>query len=196
MKWLAICLGALVSQALSKSATAETIVRKPSFWSTKNIFISVMIPDISSHTTWVLEIGQELASRGHNVMFLCTTGSEKYLRDYPSINLLTMGESPLVFNRTKAAELQASSADEFSFQKWFLRTVNSNFRSEFLQYSEYIARYKPDVFLCDNFSDSCMRAAEEHKIPFIATSTTARAPVRVKGESTRKNFWVSSTKKI
>lgn len=188
MKWLAICLGALVSQILSTSATAETIARKPNFWSAKNIFISVMIPDISSHTTWVLEIGQELASRGHNVTFLCTTGSEKYLRDYPSINLLTMGESPLVINRTQAAELQASSADEYSFQKWFVRTLNSNLRSEFLQYSEYIAKYKPDVFICDNFADSCMRAAEEHEIPFIATSTTGRAPVRVKGESTRVKF--------
>ncbi|KAH8552729.1 hypothetical protein BGW37DRAFT_454810 [Umbelopsis sp. PMI_123] len=134
-----------------------------------------MIPDISSHTTWVLEIGQELASKGHNVSFLCTTGSEKYLRDYPSIHLLRMGQSPLVINRTQAAELQTNSHDEFSFPKWFLRTVRSNLREEYLKYSEYIEKYKPDVFLCDNFSDSCMRAAEEHEIPFIATSTTARA---------------------
>jgi UDP:flavonoid glycosyltransferase YjiC (YdhE family) len=189
MKLLAVCLGVLVSQTIGASAMAEVIVRKPSFWSAKNIFISVMIPDISSHTTWVLEIGQELASRGHNVTFLCTTGSEKYLRGYPSINLLTMGESPLVFNRTQAAELQASSADEYSFQKWFVRTLNSNLRSEFLQYSDYIDKYKPDVFLCDNFADSCMRAAEEHEIPFIATSTTGRAPVRVKGETTGRDHW-------
>ncbi|KAI8582545.1 hypothetical protein K450DRAFT_297892 [Umbelopsis ramanniana AG] len=165
---------------ICSSAATEVFIRKPSFWLAKNIFISVMIPDISSHTTWVLEIGQELASRGHNVTFLCTTGSEKYLRDYPNINLLTMGESPLVINRTQAAELQEDSSEMFKFQKWFFRTLNSNLRSEFKQYSEYIAKYKPDVFLCDHFADSCMRAAEEHEIPFIATSTTARGPVRVK----------------
>ncbi|KAI9285585.1 hypothetical protein BC943DRAFT_277945 [Umbelopsis sp. AD052] len=147
-----------------------------------------MIPDISSHTTWVLEIGNELASRGHNVTFLCTTGSEKYLRDYPSINLLTMGESPLVINRTHAAELQANFKDTLSFPKWFLRTVNSNLRSEFKQYSDYIAKHKPDIFLCDDFADSCMRAAEEHKIPFIATSTTARGPLKTKCNPYFKNF--------
>lgn len=173
MRFSAILLGALAYQV--GSSVAETLVRQSSFWSAKNIFISVLVPG-SSHTTWVLEIGQELATRGHNVSFLCNTDGAKYARDYPNINILSMGEPDFSLTDTDMIEISARKDDQVESTKMFFTAINAGFRKYYLQFADYIREFNPDLMICDFLTDSCSHAADKHDIPFIVTSTAAAFP--------------------
>ncbi|KAG2172168.1 hypothetical protein INT44_005539 [Umbelopsis vinacea] len=153
-------------------SSAERHFRTPSFWSPKNIFFSTLIQG-SSHTAWVLEIGQELAAKGHNFTFICRSYSEKYLRDYPAVNLLRIiGEDP-VAEYDKFAVVLQQKEHNIELMRSLFSLVQITFREDYLQYSKYFQEYKPDVVLCDAFIHACIYAADENKIPVIVTSTMA-----------------------
>ncbi|KAI8578111.1 hypothetical protein K450DRAFT_200661 [Umbelopsis ramanniana AG] len=153
-------------------SSAERHFRTPSFWSPKNIFFSTLIHG-SSHTTWVLEIGQELAAKGHNFTFICRSYSERYLRDYPTVNLLPIiGEDPVAEYDKFAVVLQQKEYN-IELMRILFSLVQKTFREDYLQYSKYFQEYKPDVVLCDAFIHACIYAADENKIPVIVTSTMA-----------------------
>lgn len=96
MKLLPVVLGVIASQSIVSGA-AEQLLREPDFWSPKTIYISIMVPG-SSPTTWVLEIGEVLAARGHNVIFLCRSYSEKYLKDYPGIKYANLVYNSILYD--------------------------------------------------------------------------------------------------
>jgi UDP:flavonoid glycosyltransferase YjiC (YdhE family) len=170
MKLFALIFGILASQITL--TLADKILRQPTFWSPKNIYISVLVPG-SSHTTWVLEIGQELAARGHNVSFLCKKDGAKYAKDYPDIKVLSMGEPSWFHSDAEMMEMSKHEGSRVESIKMLFDTLNIGFHADYLRFSEYLAEFRPDLMICDVLTDSCMRSADEHDIPFVVTSTSA-----------------------
>jgi UDP-N-acetylglucosamine:LPS N-acetylglucosamine transferase len=153
-------------------SSEERHFRTPSFWSPKNIFFSTLVQG-SSHTTWVLEIGQELAAKGHNFTFLCKSDHEKYLADYPAIKLLPiLGEEPYA-DRTAFSESLQKKDHNIDTLRMIFAFMRQTVREDYLQYFKYFQEYKPDVVLCDLLVHACIYAAEENNIPLIMTSTMA-----------------------
>ena len=153
-------------------SSEERHFRTPSFWSPKNIFFSTLVQG-SSHTTWVLEIGQELAAKGHNFTFLCKSRHEKYLRDYPAVKLLPiLSEESDPEHEEFATSLQKKDHNIDTLRMLFT-FMRKTFHEDYLQYLKYFQEYKPDVVLCDLFVHACIYAAEENNIPVIMTSTMA-----------------------
>ncbi|KAH8548333.1 hypothetical protein BGW37DRAFT_523363 [Umbelopsis sp. PMI_123] len=173
MKLLAISLLLLASQ--TSLSLAEIFSREPSYWSPKNIFISVLAPG-ASHTTWVLEIAQDLVARGHNVSFLCKDLGAKIAEKYPTISILPMGKESFLQSEEDLIELSARPGTAVEGLRMFLVAINSGFQKDYLQFAAYITSSRPDLMICDILTDSCMRAAEENNIPFIVTSTSALSP--------------------
>ncbi|KAG2184419.1 hypothetical protein INT43_000328 [Umbelopsis isabellina] len=154
---------------------ASSYVRQLNFWSPKNIAISVLAPG-SSHTIWVLEIAQELASRGHNVTFLCKIENEKYARDYPGVKLHSLGKSHFIFDHEKMSNSGATKDFRTENVRIFFQVVQQGFREDYLLHADYIQEQRPDVIICDTLADACIRAADEYNIPMIAASTMAMGP--------------------
>ncbi|KAJ2960967.1 hypothetical protein NQZ79_g3681 [Umbelopsis isabellina] len=154
---------------------ADHIQREVSYWAQKDIVISILTPG-SSHVTWVLEIGQELAARGHNVTFLAREDHLKYAKDYSGINVQSISEPIRTMNEDSWSALLKKKDTRIESMKMLLDMVNRNFPRDYKKHVEYIQNHAPDLFICDHLTDSCVRAAEMHKIPFILTSTTLTAP--------------------
>jgi hypothetical protein len=162
----------LILTLLNVFPSAESHFRTPSFWSPKNIFFSTLVHG-SSHTTWVLEIGQELAAKGHNFTFICRSYSEKYLRDFPAVKLLPIiGEDPEAEYDEFAVVLEQKEHN-IEVMRMLFTLLQKTFREDYLHYFKYFQEYKPDVVLCDAFVHACIYAADENKIPVIVTSTMA-----------------------
>lgn len=173
MKLLGLSILALACQA--GVSVAESLVREPRFWTPKNIYISVLVPG-ASHTTWVLQIGQELAARGHNVSFLCKDDGAKIAQKFTGINILPMGEPKSFFTDEDMKEFSARPQSNVASATLHFKALNAGFRKDFLQFGEYIQNSQPDLMLCDVLSDSCMRSAERHGIPYAITSTSGMFP--------------------
>lgn len=151
---------------------ASPFVRQLDFRTPKNIGISVLAPG-SSHTVWVLEIGQELTKRGHNVTFLCKIENEKFTKDYPGIKLHSLGKSH--FNVDVDALSKSATGKDFRIDnmKAFFQAAQSGFREDYLLHAKYMQEQRPDVMLCDMLADACVRAADEYDTPLVLTSTQA-----------------------
>ncbi|KAG2179794.1 hypothetical protein INT43_003577 [Umbelopsis isabellina] len=154
---------------------ADHIQRELSYWVQKNIVISILTPG-SSHVTWVLEIGQELAAKGHNVTFLARADHLKYAKDYSGINVQSISEPIRTMNEDSWGTLLKKKDTRIESMKMLLDMVNHNFPKDYEKHVEYIQNQAPDLFICDHLTDSCIRAAEMHNIPFILTSTVLTAP--------------------
>lgn len=169
--YLVLCLWCLESA----TCLADHIQRELSYLVQKNIVISILTPG-SSHVTWVLEIGQELATRGHNVTFLTRADHLKYANDYSGINAQSVSEPIRTMNEDSWGVLLKKKDTRIESMKMLLDMVNRNFPKDYEKHVEYIQNHSPDLFICDHLTDSCIRAAEMHKIPFILTSTVLTAP--------------------
>jgi hypothetical protein len=173
MKLLGLSLLALASQV--GLSVAEGLVREPHFWSPKNIFISVLVPG-ASHTTWVLEIGQKLAARGHNVSFICKDDGAKIAQSYSGINILPMGAPNEFHSDEDMKKFSDRPQSALESTKLYFQALNAGFRKDYLQTGEFIKTSQPDMMICDVLTDSCMRSADEHGIPYAITSTVAAFP--------------------
>ncbi|KAG2179795.1 hypothetical protein INT43_003578, partial [Umbelopsis isabellina] len=151
---------------------ASPFVHQLDFRTPKNIGISVLAPG-SSHTVWVLEIGQELARRGHNVTFLCKIENEKYTKDYPDIKLHSAGKSH--FNVDLDEMSKSATGKDFCIDntKAFFQAAQSGFREDYLLHAKYMQEQRPDVMICDMLADACVRATDEYNIPLALASTLA-----------------------
>lgn len=170
MRFSVLLLG--VSAYHVAAVLASPFVRQLDFRTPKNIGISVLAPG-SSHTVWVLEIGQELARRGHNVTFLCKIENEKYTRDYPEIKLHSLGKSH--FNVDLDGLSKSSTGKDYRIDnmKAFFQAAQSGFREDYLLHAKYMQEQPPDVMICDILADACVRATDEYDIPLALTSTQA-----------------------
>jgi hypothetical protein len=166
-------VGAVACQVAA--ALASPYVRQLDFRSPKNIAISVLAPG-SSHSTWVLEIGQELASRGHNVTFLCKIENEKYAGDYPGIKIHSLGKSHFSFDHEEMSNSATSKDFRMENIRSFFTAVQSGFREDYLLHADYIQEQRPDVMICDTLADACVRATDEYNIPLISATTMAYGP--------------------
>lgn len=169
MKLLGLSILALACQA--GISVAESLAREPHFWTPKNIYISVLVPG-ASHTTWVLQVGQELATRGHNVSFLCKDDGAKIAQSFSGINILPMGKPTPFHTDEDMKEFSARPQSDVASVKLHIKALNAGFREDFLKFGEYIQNSRPDLMLCDVLSDVCMRSAEKHGIPYVITSTS------------------------
>lgn len=168
MKLPLLLVGVAAYQAVA--VLASSYVRQLDFWSPKNIAISVLTPG-SSHTTWVLEIAQELVSRGHNVTFLCKIENKKYTRDYPGVNVHSLGKSHYVIEHETMSKAGASQAFRIESIGAMFKIVQQGFREDYLLHADYIQEQQPDVLICDTMADACMRAADEYNTLMIAITT-------------------------
>jgi UDP:flavonoid glycosyltransferase YjiC (YdhE family) len=153
---------------------ADHIQRELNYWAQKDVVISILTPG-SSHVTWVLEIGQELASKGHNVTFLARDDNLRYAKDYPGVNVQSISEPIFTMNDESWADVLKKEDSRIESMKLLLNMVNRNFVQDYQKHVEYIQKYKPDLFICDHLTDSCIRAAEMYNMPFILTSTVLTA---------------------
>ncbi|KAI9286660.1 hypothetical protein BC943DRAFT_227778 [Umbelopsis sp. AD052] len=173
MKLLGLSLLALASQA--SISVAEGLAREPHFWSPKNIYISVLVPG-ASHITWVLEIGQKLAARGHNVTFLCKDDGVKIAQSYSGMNILSMGAPNEFHSDEDMKQFSDRPQSALESTKLFFQAQNSGFRKDYLQTEEFIKASQPDLMICDALTDSCIRSADERGIPYAITATVAAFP--------------------
>ncbi|KAI8578112.1 hypothetical protein K450DRAFT_249098 [Umbelopsis ramanniana AG] len=173
MKLLGLSLLALASQA--GLSVAESLVREPHFWSPKNIYISVLVPG-ASHTTWVLEIGQKLAARGHNVTFIGKDDGAKIAQSYRGMNVLSLGAPNEFHSDEDMRQFSDRPQSALESTKLYFQALNAGFRKDYLRFGELIKASRPDLMICDVLTDSCMRSADERGIPYAITSTVAAFP--------------------
>ncbi|KAF1798556.1 hypothetical protein FB192DRAFT_1475545 [Mucor lusitanicus] len=129
----------------------------------KNIVIATSIGG-SSHAKWVLEIGKELAGRGHNITYV-TRDDHLHLADsYPEIKAVSAGKA--VYPSTIVDDVL--SKPFYDIAKLVRKLLNRAYTEEMRFYRQQL-HLKPDFFICDAFDDPCIDTAVQFKTPFAIT---------------------------
>ncbi|KAI9475697.1 MAG: hypothetical protein EXX96DRAFT_540281 [Benjaminiella poitrasii] len=120
---------------------------------------------------WVLNIGNELGARGHNITFLTADTTMHFGRPYPNVKTVSTGP-PIPFDHkfvTGVSEERMKNPVKFLALGFGL--MFQHFEKEYEFTKEYFTNYNVDLALCDHFSQSCIEAAKALNIPYIVTST-------------------------
>ncbi|OBZ88258.1 UDP-glucuronosyltransferase 2B9 [Choanephora cucurbitarum] len=133
----------------------------------------------SSHYNWVLNICDELGSRGHNTTFLTAEKVTKFGKPFKHVQTV-----PIVPDIKYDAKNVANSETIRSIHPGklisFVFELNvKDYKKSYLAIRDYLAENEVDLALCDHFAGSCVDAAKAVGIPYIITTT----PVSVDGAS-------------
>lgn len=113
---------------------------------------------------WVLEIGNELAGRGHNVTYV-TRDNHLHLADsFPEIKAVSAGRA--VYPATFIDDMLDKPF--YDIAKMVRKLLNSAYTEEMRFYRQHLSM-KPDFFICDAFDDPCIDTAVQFKTPFAIT---------------------------
>ncbi|KAI8073485.1 uncharacterized protein B0P05DRAFT_604795 [Gilbertella persicaria] len=151
---------------------AESISQlKPTYFDNglKNIaFFSVF--GGSSHSLWVLDIGNELGRRGHNITYLTSEEQARFGKSFEYVKTLTIG--PSYYNMKEVGD--SSFIRNFStieFMAYASDIIVKNFERDYQFTRDYFISHKIDVAICDHFGETCVDAATSLNIPYIITSS-------------------------
>ncbi|KAL7328265.1 hypothetical protein PS15p_206559 [Mucor circinelloides] len=126
----------------------------------------------ASHYNWVLSIGDELGSRGHNFTFLTSNEDTRFGSPYKHVQTVSTGSAP----EWDPADLFTDELKEMStnrpgeFMAMIFDMMFVNYERDYLFTRQYFIDAKIDVALCDHFADACVDVATNLSIPYIVTA--------------------------
>ncbi|KAI8344700.1 hypothetical protein BC941DRAFT_341472 [Chlamydoabsidia padenii] len=145
-----------VIQAKSSVITPRTDFRSP------KIIGFAAVGGGSSHYHWVLEILQDLHTRGHQTTMYTRGDSIRFADDYPDIQTRAIGgDLNFLAKRTKQADP---------------RNYTQHMLPKYLEFEKIIKDEKVDMMLCDLFALACIDATTKAEIPLVITSTLSYTP--------------------
>ncbi|KAI8887256.1 glycosyltransferase family 1 protein [Backusella circina FSU 941] len=160
----------LLSLSLLSTATAaEQATIFQTFREPKNIGFAGGMSG-SSHYTWVLTIMDELAERGHKIIFFSKEDNLRLVKQYPKIEGVSIGE-PYVFDKSAMLDDPELSKDMVKLLPFIIDVFSKYLKPDYLTMVDMIKIHNIDLILCDHFFDPCVFAAVKANIPFIVTST-------------------------
>ncbi|KAI8341142.1 hypothetical protein BC941DRAFT_391151 [Chlamydoabsidia padenii] len=133
----------------------------------------------SSHYMWVMEILQELHTRGYTSTLYTRDDSIRFAKEYPNIQTQSIGGEHSLFTLKLRKSSKVHSYTDHSIDnpifsvKTRLPLLLANYSSEYNEYKSIIESNKMDLMICDMFAFACMDATSASKIPLIVTSTVA-----------------------
>ncbi|KAI9285617.1 hypothetical protein BC943DRAFT_352309 [Umbelopsis sp. AD052] len=122
-----------------------------------------------SHTAWVIEILDEVRTRGYNVSYVSNQANEKYIKNYPKVGFIPLQDPNTSVQFRDFFDL------EKPFSKKAVAVVTTYFKDTYAdQVSEYMTLMKtekPDLMVCDHIAMACMDVAYHLNITVVVTST-------------------------
>ncbi|KAK4510665.1 Phosphatidylinositol-4-phosphate 5-kinase [Mucor velutinosus] len=172
---VACCLMAvsLVACALNQEGASNATLQ--TFRQPKKIAFSVFSGG-SSHANWVLSIIEELSKRGHITTFLTKDGHEKFGKNFPSIETVSMGDDTKNNNAFKLLSENIRQATLASTSVNFIKVMGATFEEDYQTTLEFFKSRQIDVAVCDHFCISCQEASTTLQIPFLITNSLAVTP--------------------
>ncbi|KAL0142477.1 hypothetical protein V8B55DRAFT_1498356 [Mucor lusitanicus] len=126
----------------------------------------------ASHYNWVLNIGDELGSRGHNVTFLTSDEDMRFGSPYKHVQTVSTGPGtewdPAELFTDELKEISTNRPGEFMAMVFDL--MFNNYERDYLFTRQFFIDNKIDVALCDHFADACVDVATNLSIPYIVTA--------------------------
>ncbi|RCI02354.1 hypothetical protein CU098_009919 [Rhizopus stolonifer] len=123
-----------------------------------------------SHIAWVLEIGQVLAERGHNVSFLTTDMYTKFGLSYaPHIKTISLGPhlSKVQFRDLFDTQETVSTRVTLAYKTM----VQDTYKRDFMAYTDIFTNSNTSLVVCDQMALPCFDAAKALNIPMIIYMT-------------------------
>ncbi|KAG0933917.1 hypothetical protein G6F32_010899 [Rhizopus arrhizus] len=141
----------------------------------KNIAFSCHLGG-SSHIVWVLSILEELAARGHHTTFYTRDDGVKFIKNYPSIDLVSAG--PPLATKEEVSDMisTVTKLEEVDMVLYMITALAQNFTKMYLEHVDFFSKHNVDLAVCDHFNDACIEASITRKIPFIYTSAPLYSP--------------------
>lgn len=115
----------------------------------------------------MLEIGQVLVNRGHNVTYITRSDQVHLVNSFPQIPAVSVGDP--VYKGIDIGDI-ARNISFFDIVKVVRRSLNNAYADE-MRYYQHSMETRPDFFICDAFDDPCIDIAVEWKKPFAITCT-------------------------
>ncbi|KAG1448890.1 hypothetical protein G6F56_008814 [Rhizopus delemar] len=172
MRFFALFLALL---AISYVRLESTFDLTPDYHVPKTIMFSCSIGG-SSHVQWVLSILEELTSRGHRAIFYATDNHAKFIKSYPSVELISSGPSPMSQEEFDQIYHIIAKSEPVDQMIYYLSVLHTNYTKAYLGHRQMFDYESVDIVLCDQFHKPCLDAAVSAKIPLIATSTFLSGP--------------------
>ncbi|KAI9291799.1 UDP-Glycosyltransferase/glycogen phosphorylase, partial [Neoconidiobolus thromboides FSU 785] len=125
-----------------------------------------------SHIKGMLEIGDELINRGHQVTYVTLEHNLRFLKGY-SIGNYSLGK-PKIDESFIRKDMQDGliKEDKRSTMKRMSNIMSTfwteNYESIYFPFKDYLTEEKPDLIVCDFISYACKDLAKTLKIPLIA----------------------------
>ncbi|KAG0927358.1 hypothetical protein G6F30_012745 [Rhizopus arrhizus] len=125
----------------------------------------------SSHIVWVLSILEELAARGHHTTFYTRDDQTKFIKNFPTVDLVSAGPTIVEKERYKNVIRILSSDNHVDSFLHMMKASMSNFTESYLNHVDLFSKKDVDLAICDSFNMACVEASIANNIPFIITST-------------------------
>ncbi|KAI9476185.1 MAG: hypothetical protein EXX96DRAFT_507204 [Benjaminiella poitrasii] len=124
----------------------------------------------SSHYNWVLNIGNELGARGHNVSFLTSDQDARFGRPYINVKTVPIGPGVKIDHSLLTGKSLLESLGSTRFMAWGMELMFEHFEHDYEFAKEYFINYNIDLAMCDHFAEACIEAATTLNIPYIVTT--------------------------
>ncbi|KAI8384822.1 uncharacterized protein BYT42DRAFT_563750 [Radiomyces spectabilis] len=130
----------------------------------------------SSHVNWVLTVLEQVAARGHRVIYAAKDDHTRYGRAYPSIETASIGPASLLNSKDFLSE-ENSHPKMLDMVAATFDVLHSDYERELAAYKELFATHNIDMVICDHFAVACMDATRDAKTtPLVVTATNAMFP--------------------
>ncbi|KAG1409239.1 hypothetical protein G6F58_009385 [Rhizopus delemar] len=136
----------------------------------KNIVFSCYFGG-SSHIVWVLSILEELAARGHHTTFYTRDDQAKFIKNFPTVDLVSDSLTIVEKERYKNVIRSLSSDNHVDSLLHMTKTMMLNFTDDYLNHVDLFSKKDVDLAICDYYNMPCVEASIANNIPFIITST-------------------------
>ncbi|KAG0865802.1 hypothetical protein G6F16_009949 [Rhizopus arrhizus] len=130
----------------------------------------------SSHVVWVLSILEELAARGHHTTFYTRDDHTKFIKNFPSIDLVSAGPALVEKEEFENMVRTIIAKEPVEMFAYMMEKLSHNFTEDYLNHMDFFSKKDVDLAICDHFITACVEASITNKIPFIVTSTFPLTP--------------------
>ncbi|CAO3607354.1 unnamed protein product [Mucor hiemalis] len=161
----------LLLASLLVGSNADLVDMKANFrdlYGHKNVVFGATIGG-SSHITWALSIGEELAMRGHNVSFLTTREEMRFGKPYEHVQTVDIGPG-IVYDKTTFVKNMVATKNVPKMMSSLMQVMSSQYERDFASFVNYFKDTNTDVVMCDHFLEACIDAAKVMKLPVIITA--------------------------
>ncbi|KAG0904724.1 hypothetical protein G6F33_012713 [Rhizopus arrhizus] len=125
----------------------------------------------SSPVMWVLSILEELAARGHHTTFYTRDDQAKFIKNFPTVDLVSDSLTIVEKERFKNVIRSLSSDNHVDSLLHMTKAMMLNFTDDYLNHVDLFSKKDVDLVICDYYNMPCVEASIANNIPFIITST-------------------------